>query len=233
MLVPKRVEFFQDKVRAVPEQTAKDREIERQTAARAYEKAQEVYAEALKEECPPVVTAPAEETVALTKAVSTSVGPPLAPSTLSSKELATKLDTAGAKLTKRVDAFKEENNENAGKKIEGTGLFSAPYLVVLGGAIVLVFVLLFLAGLAWTALKLYGLSNPPIALGLKAVQTSASFAKSALSEIIKGGEEFKKSIKAELTDPAVQQKVLDLFRINQKQAQAPVTQDVIKELTSK
>lgn len=232
MLIPKRVEFFQDKVKPVPGQTAKEREIQRQTAARAYEKAQQTYVEVLKEECPDVVSAPAEETVALTKAVSTSVGPPLAPSLLPSKELATRLDTAGAKLTKRVDEFKEENNENAGKKIEGTGLFSVPYLVVLGGAVVLVFILFVVISVGWTAVKLYGVANPPIALGVKAVQTSASFAKQAFSEVLKGGEEFKNAVKAKFDEDA-QKQILELFRTHQERAQSQTTQDVVKELTKK
>lgn len=233
MLVPKKVEFFQDKVKAVPEQTAREQETQRQAAHRTYEKSQQALSSALVEGCSTNVVMPASETVVLAKAVSTSVGPPLAPSTLPSKELAAKLDTAGAALDRRLEAFKEDNNENTGKKIEGTGLFSVPYLVVLGAALLGIFVIIIFVGLAWTAVKLYALSNPPLALGLKAVQTSASFAKQALSEVLKGGEEFKKAVKTVVADPALQQQVLDLFRVNQERAQAPTTQDVIKELTTK
>lgn len=231
MLVPKKVEFFQDKVQPVPEQTAKEREVQRQTAARAYEKTLQVYSSALTDGSTTNVVVPAEEAVTLTKAVSTSVGPPLAPSMLPSRELAAKLDTTGAKLTRRMDEFKQENNENTGKKIEGTGLFSVPYLVMLGGAVLLVFVAFVVISLIWGAIKLYSVANPPVALGVKAIQTSASFAKQALSQVIKGGEQFKDAVKAEVADPALQQKVLDLFRINQERVQSPDTQDVIKELT--
>ncbi|WP_196301940.1 hypothetical protein, partial [Streptococcus pneumoniae] len=78
---------------------------------------------------PETVILPAGETAILSEAVADSVGPPLKPSNDPAPVLADKLSHTIAVLDKRLEQFKEDNNENAGKKIEGTGLLQIPYFV--------------------------------------------------------------------------------------------------------
>lgn len=231
-LVPKKVEFLQDKVALVPEPTSREKELQKQVAQRAHEKAQETYVAALTNHCVPQVVSPAADTVILTESVSRSVGPPVSPASVTkpARDLAAELDTAIAKLDRRLDEFKEDNNHNAGKKIEGTGLFQIPYFVWLLICAALAFLALLFIGFLWTAVKLYSLSNPPVALGLNAIQTGAGFAKRALSEVIKGGQEFKQAVQDRFDDPETQAEILELFRLHQERSQSVDTQNLIKEL---
>lgn len=227
-LIPKKVEFFQDKVKAVPEATAKEKEIQRQAAAKAAEKAQDTLVTAIKENCSTNVVVPAQETAVLTDAVSDSLGPPAKPSTDSSAALAAKLEATLAKLSARLEDFKKQNDENAGKKIEGTGLFQIPYFVWLAICGVIFFVGLIFLSVLWTAVKMYSISNPPVAVGVSAIQAGSKFFKKGFSQVLAGGEKFKEAIEKEL--PEVKEKVLGIFRREHMQAQDKDVQDVVKGL---
>lgn len=231
-LIPKRVEFFQDKVQKFPDESASYREAQRRAAALAEKRVQQVLENAIAEDCSTNITTKAEEARRLSGAVSDSLGNPLKPAT-DADATADALRKAMAKLDQKIESFKQSNDENAGKKIEGTGLFSIPYFVWLGLVILLVFAGLIVAGLVWTALKVYATANPPLALGLNAVQAGGNFAKKALTQLIKGGEEFKDAVKREVTDPAVLAKVNQLFNIHQRMSQDGDVQIVVKELTKK
>lgn len=232
-LIPKRVEFFQDKVHQFPEQSASEREIQRQAAQRAEEKAREMLSEAYKELASPKVTEPGEEVVDLTGAVASSLGPPRHPSTKPSDELADSLRSAVAKLNTRIDEFRKENNENTGKKIEGTGLFSVPYFLWIAIVGVLFFVGLLIAGVLWTFFKMFAASNPPVQLGLGAVQLGAGFLKRAVGEVAKGGEAFKDALMKKVSDPKLQEELKELFRIEHERSQSADTQALLKEITKK
>lgn len=236
-LIPKRVELGQDKVEKMPVPKASEREIQRQTAQRAALRADETYRAAIAEGSAPAVVLPAAETTVLTESVSRSLGPPLTPANpaLPSQDLARKLDTAVAKLNSRIDDFREDNDKNAGHKIEGTGFLQIPYIVWLGGAAVLFMVVVVVVGLGWTALKAYSLSNPPVALGLKAVSLGGSLASKAVGQLVKGGEKFKEKLQSEipgLTDEARKQ-VEALFVSSHKESSDEVIQDAVKHLVQK
>ena len=231
-LMPKKVELFQDKVVAVPEVSAREKETQRQAAARAALRARDTLVAAVAEESSTNVVVPATDTVILTESVAKSVGPPLKPSTLTAEQLATKLDSAVAALTARMDSFKADNNENAGKKIEGTGLFQIPYFLWLGGFLVMAFVGFIILTVVWGALKAFSLANPPLALGLNAASLGAKAAGKGLTQLIKGGEEFKARVVREFgADNELTTQVVSMFTSEQKKAQDEDVKTVVSHLT--
>lgn len=234
-LIPKKVELFQDKVAEFPESKPKEAEVQRQAAFRAHEKAREALDAAFDTQASPSVIVPVQEVENLTGAVSESLGPPVkpAPATVSSDALATELRTAIAKLNQRLDDFKQENNANAGKKIEGTGLFQVPYFVWLGGALLLGFIGVIVLGVLWTFLKMFAMTNPPAQLGVQAVQLGTGFVKRALSEVAAGGEQFKNKLTQAVTDPQLQIKIQELFRDEHMKAQSRDTQLLLQAMTEK
>jgi hypothetical protein len=234
-LIPKRVELFQDKVRTVPEMKQSDKEIQRQVAQRAEEKARETYDASVATGSDASVVLPAAETVLLTDAVSESVGPPVHPASKNdtSAELIAELRTSIANLTRRMDDFKQDNNENAGKKIEGTGLLQIPYFVWLGGFLVFAFVGFIVLTVLWSFVKMAAVANPPVQLGVSAAQLSANFLKRSLAEVLKGGEEFKSRVVQAVDDPALQARIRELFREEHMKAQSGDVQDLVKQLTRK
>lgn len=230
-LFPKRVEFFQDKVKTFPEPREKEKEIQRQTAARAAEVSLETLISAVGENASTNVTAPAKDAAVLSGAVARSLGPPEKKSEDKADVLAARLDASIAKLNSRLDDFKKDVNENAGKKIEGTGLFSVPYFVWIGLVLVMVFIGFIILAVLWSVFKIYATSNPPLQIGVSAVQAGAGFLKKAVSEIAKGGEAFKQRLETEVNDPAVTKKVLELFRIEHERKQSAEVQSLVKALT--
>lgn len=230
-LLPKKVEFFQDKVEAFPEAKSKEKEVQKQTAARAAQASLDTLISAVGEKSSTNVIAPAKDAAALSGAVARSLGPPETQSTEAADALAAKLDKVIARLDARIDSFKQDVNENVGKKIEGTGLFSIPYFVWIGLVFVLVFIGLIILAVLWTAFKIYASTNPPLQIGVSAIQAGAGFLKKALAEVTKGGENFKTELEKQISDPALVNKVLELFRVEHERAQSTDVQSVVKALT--
>ena len=234
-LIPKSVEFGQDKVAKFPEPKAAEKEKQRQAARMAADRAEQTLENALTCNAPFEVIKPAEDTAVLTDAVAESVGPPKTPAPVDkeARAMAAELRSTMAKLASRIDSFKSDNNENTGKKIEGTGWLQIPYFVYILLVGAMVFVGFILMGLAWTFLKMYGLSNPPVQLGVTAVQAGAGFLKRALSEVVSGGEKFKEDVMAHVKDPALQEKLKEVFRISQERVQSQDTQALVQAMTPK
>lgn len=226
-IVPKQVEFFQDKVQKYPVAKSSEREVQRQAAQRASEKADEILSAAIKEGSSPSVVEPAKEATKLTDAVSRSLGPPAYPSTDPSDVLSRKLDHAVAKLNQRLDDFKADNDKNAGHKIEDTGLFKVPYFVWIGGVFAILFIVYFVLK---TFVHVAAAGNPAIGLGLNAVQLGGRGAAALAKEVIHGGEVFKEKIAAEL--PELSAKIEAIFESSQKEAQSPTSQEAVKKLIS-
>lgn len=232
-LIPHQVEFFQKKVKPLPTATAQDKEVQRQAAASAAESAQATLDAALSYHAPAAVAAPAADTVVLTRAVSTSLGPPLQPWQGEVDALAAKLNGSVARLNKRLDDYKAVAQSEAGKKIEGTGLIRIPYFVWLGIVGAGVMVLFVLGSLAWGALKVYGMTNPVVGLGTNTLSMGASTVAKAFSQVVAGGEAFKTAIEAKFgagSDTAKQ--VLDLFASEHQKAQDSDVQGAVKTLTA-
>ena len=78
-LLPKRVEYFQDRVQPVPERAPAADESLRQTARLAAQRTAETERAALATDAAPEVVAPVRDTAILTGAVAEHVGPPSAP----------------------------------------------------------------------------------------------------------------------------------------------------------
>lgn len=234
-LIPKRVELGQDKVERVPVAKPSELEKQRRAAAMAEEQAQKTLDAAIGVDAPVCVTVPAAAVVDLTDAVSKSVGPPKEPIKPNEDphKVANDLRSAVAKLNARLDEFKADNDKNAGKSIEGTGWLQVPYFVWLGGFLVFGFIGLIVLGVLWTILKMYAMSNPPVQLGVNAVQMGANFLKKAVGEITKGGEKFKERLEKEVTDPALVAKVKEIFRIEHERAQSSDVQALIQQITPK
>ncbi len=224
-LIPARLEFFKSKVKPFPELTSSQRETQRQAAALAATKANETLLAATKASSPASVTNPASDAASLTHAVSTSLGPPESPWSKPAIELATKLDTADAKLNNKIESFAKREEKFVGKSVEGTGLFSISYFSYIGIIIGLVL-------LAWTALKAYGMVNPAVGVATNVVGrvNSAILAKS-VSEISAGGEAFKEYLAKSGIEDKVKAQVLDLFSRGHKENQSTEVQDLVQKLT--
>jgi hypothetical protein len=227
-LVPKKVEFFQDKVHVMPVETEYAKQLEKQLVQRLQQETAKTVVAAVAEKASTNILDPAQAAARLALAESLVVGPPETPSTLPYGALAAKLETAAAKLDTRIEEFRKANDENQGKKIEGTGWFQVSYLGWVGGILALLMLLFFVGKLVLTVLAA---ANPGAALGLNVVNGVGSLATKGFSQLVKGGEEFKGWVKKEVTDGALQQRILDNFRTAQKAAQDQDVQNAILALT--
>lgn len=235
-LIPHKVEFFQDKVHKVPELTNSQREVEKQAALAAKFKASETLTAAIAENSSTNVVAPATETAKLTDVVSEMVGPPAKPATVDTDRLVQEVRSALAKQDAKLESFKRANDENAGKKIEGTGWLQIPYFVYVGLVALVILVAWHLLHTVLTGLQVAGVANP--ALGAAGGVGSAlmggiesGFGK-AFSQVVKGGEAFKDWMGKEVEDPALRQKILDGFKAAHQKAQDESVQTVVKAVTS-
>jgi hypothetical protein len=233
-MMPKSVEFGQDKVKAFPVAKASETETQRQAAQRAAVKADETFRAALAERASAQVVKPAAETAVLTDSVSTSLGPPLSPAStnLPSTKLAEKLDTATARLNGRIEDFKADNNENAGKKIEGTGFIQMGYFSYL--AIFGVFLVL-----AWVGFRIFmtmlKISNPAIGAGLNVVGgIGGALASKATSQMFQGGERFKAWLKdMKGVDDNLKAQIEELFHDAHKTEQDSDVKALVNKLLGK
>lgn len=226
-LIPKKVEMFQDKVHPFPELTSSQKELQKEAAQRAKEKAAETLLAATAESTSTNVTTPARDAALLTDVVAESVGAPSKRGTEDSQALAQEVRHSLAKFDKKLDSFKTENNENAGKKIEGTGLLQIPYFWYLGGIVLIVFV-----GwhLAHTALTLASAANPGALVGVGAMNVTGALAGKAATQLVQGGKDFLGWVSKEVTDSGLQQKITEAFINAHKQAQDQDVKSIVKPL---
>jgi hypothetical protein len=224
-LLPKRVEFFQKKVKPLPEATPRQVERLKQAAYAAEKSATATVEAATRESCSTNVLGPARSTERLTSAVSLSLGPPKSPARGDGTALADQVVKDVAELNSNVAAYREKLDPLVGKKIEGTGWFQIGYVTYIG-------VIIGILALIWVALKIYGTINPVVGLGTQVFgRVSSSIAAQGFSELVKGGQEFKKYLAESGLDAAVQAKVLDLFTRAHKETQTPAsTQVLVKNL---
>jgi hypothetical protein len=167
------------------------------------------------------------ETEKLTAVVAESVGAPAKPTAnIQTDALIADLRGQIAKLEKKMDSFTVENNENAGKKIEGTGAISVPYFVYAGGFVLIIFVGWHLAK---TALTVASAANPGAAVGVGAMNIAGNLAGKGLNQVVTGSKEFLTWVGKEL-DPVVAAKVTDAFGAAQNKAQDKDVQVVVKTI---
>ncbi len=229
MLIPKKVEYFQDKVKAVP--AANDTHIETRKEAAAFvaEKTHETVTAAIKEDASTNVLKPAVEAEIVASSLSGSLGKPEDPWKKDAARLAARLDRMDAKLDQSLEDFRQYNDKNEGKKIEGTGVLQMGYFTHL-----ILIVIIFFIG--YICLKVVGTVYAPVGLGTSVISggikgISTLFTK-ATSEIIQGGEKFKEYVDKEIQDPAVKAKVNDLFLRAHMERQSDDVQKLVKQISA-
>lgn len=227
-LIPKKVELFQDKVQAFPEPSFAQLEPQRQAALMAHEKATQVVDAALAEQSSTNVVKPARQVEKLTGALSIAAGPPKKPATVEPEVLATKVLTEVNAQNKRVEDFKEQNNENTGKKIEGTGLIQISYFWWVGGIAALVFILFTVGKIALTILSA---TNPAAAVGLNVMNATKAIVTKGFSQLVQGGENFKDWVKQEIQDEGLRDKILQAFQSQHQKAQDTDVQRTVENIT--
>jgi hypothetical protein len=224
-LIPKRVELFQSKVHKVPEFSDRQVEFQKRAAYLAKQRAADTVDAAISTGASTNVVVPARDAEKLTDAVSTSLGPPL--TAVTNADIATaNLRHATANRDERISDFKNSNDVNAGKKIEGTGLIQVPYFLWSGGFLVVIFVGWHLAK---TALTVASAANPGAAVGVGAMNIAGNLAGKGLHQVVLGGSNFLKWAESSL-DPVVSKQVTDAFIAHQKEAQDGDVKSVVKTL---
>lgn len=231
-LMPGKVEFFQHKVPPVPTATKAEKETEKEAAALASKKADETYRAAIKEDTSEAVLEPAADTAALTRAVSTSLGPPIKPwneEKAPAVDLAAQLEKAVAKLDRRYETFEAKQAQDVGKKIEGTGFFQIPYFLwlIIVGALVLLTI--FGLSILWTFVKI---SCPQVAVGSRIASMGGSLAARAFGQVVQAGENYKEDV-VKSFDSDTAKKVLSLFQHHHAAKQDQDVQSVVRDLTQK
>lgn len=227
-LIPKNVEFFQRKVHEVPELTSTQKEYQKRAAYLAKQRAVDVVDNALTSGASTNVIVPARDVEKLTDAVSTSLGPPVTPST-NADTAVENLTRAVAKLDRSIDAFKEKNDRDAGKKIEGTGFIQIPYFVYLG-----VVVLVIVVGwhLAKTALTVASVAQPAAGVGVGVMNVAGSLAGKGFSQVVAGGKKFLDWVNSEASglEPGLKDKLTKAFTDSHQAVQDHDVQTVVKTL---
>jgi hypothetical protein len=223
-LIPKNVEYFQDKVEEVPEMGVKEDESLKQAAALAADKARMTVDAAQAAQVPQEVLDPAHDTRDLTEAVSDRIGPPLKPWKGEIEALTRKMEAQEARHERELAEYRDQIRELAGKKIEGSGAIQLGYFTNL-------LMLAALAVIAWIILKVVAVSNPPLQVGMKAVTLGTKAAQRSLVEIIQGGQEFKvKVADAFRQDPETLKRIHDLFTQAHLETQSRDTHETVKAL---
>ena len=137
------------------------------------------------------------------------------------------MDSAIARIDRRLDEFAAKQDQNVGKAIEGTGLLQVPYFVWLGG----VALFLFVAGMVLYAfLKVAALSNPAVAVGTRVASLGASRLARGFGQMVSGGESYKEEIKG-LFDEGTARVILNAFQKHHRNSQDADVQAAIRELT--
>jgi hypothetical protein len=205
-LIPTPVEYFQDRVRPVPERSEAAEESLRQAARLAAERAAETERAALTTEAAALVLTPARDTAVLTGTVSDRLGPPSAPWRGEIEALVARMDAQEARYQRELSIYREAVQENVGKPIEGTGAIQVGYFTHL-----LILAAIFAA--AWMIVRIIALFNAPVSVGLKTVEGGTRFLGRALAEVVEAGQDFKTRLRKRLADqPNLAESILNDFR---------------------
>ena len=205
-LIPKPVEYFQDKVRPVPERSEASEESLRQAARLAASRAADTERAALTTEAAPRVLAPARDTAILTGTESTRLGPPSEPWRGEIEALVARMDAQEARYQLDLSTYRAQVQEDVGKPIEGTGAIQIGYFAHL-------LILASIFAFAWIIVRMIAIFNAPVAVGLKTVEGGSRFLGRALAEVVDAGQDFKTRLRKRLSDhPDLAESILDDFR---------------------
>lgn len=224
LLSPGKKEFFQTKVPSFPEKT-KVEEKQKQAATFVAEKVNIAYDEGLKANVTNSVMEPLHEAKVVATPLAESIGAPQTPYRGPATNLVDDLHKLEAKFDASMKKLEDKLAGLEGKKIEGTGLIQIGYFTWLA-------VLFGIFALLWFVLKIVGIFNPPVAMGMSAVSAGAGLLRRGFGEVVEAGEKFKDMVKSRVEDPETQEHILDLFRRAHLETQSRDVQTVIKHLTN-
>lgn len=223
-LIPKPVEYFQDRVQPAPEYGPAADESLRQAAKLAATRAEDTERAAIATDADPAVLNPAQDTSRLTGAVSARLGPPVSPWQGEIDSLIARMNKQQARLERELASYRESIRSNVGKPIEGTGAIRLPYF----GHLLLV---LALAVAAWGVLRIVAAVNAPVSVGLKTIQGSSRFLGRSLAEVVEAGQDFKNRLRNRFRDqPDLAESILDDFRDAHRTSQSRDVQRVVGDL---
>jgi hypothetical protein len=222
-LIPKKVEFFQDKVPTYPEKTAKQQELERQTADLLVQRAQRAELAAIEDDSSESVLKPIGDTLDLAQALSLSLGPPLNPWKDEVDRLVAILKQQEARQNLRLEELRRRLDESEGKKVEGTGLFQVPYLtylLIVGGTIVVaIFLVRIGVGIA-------AMFHPAAALA----KAGLDIPLHGFAQVVKGGGKFLEQLPKLNLGSRAEAMVKEAFLSAQKQAQDERVKNLVKSM---
>jgi hypothetical protein len=223
-IIPKKVEYFQDRVQPVPERTQQSDESLRQAARLAADRAAATERAALSTDAAPEVIQPASDTTILTSAVSAQVGPPAKAWQGEVPALVARMDAQEANYRRELETYRAEVRELAGKKIEGTGAIQVGYFTHL-------LILAAIMAVAWLILKIVAITNAPVSVGLKTIEGGSKFLGRAFSELVEAGQDFKTRLKQRLSDnPELLESILNDFKTAHQSGQSRDTQKAVGEV---
>lgn len=231
-LLPKRVEYFQHKVAAVPDKTERAAEAEKQAAALVADRTREVELLAVRESTSTNLQGAAGEAATVSRALSTSLGPPAEPWDHPAVALADELSYRQNKLDRKVADYRAEVAPDVGKKIEGTGAiqlgFFTNFLLVGGG-------LTLLALLVYTGVKIALSIYAPGVSGVvgQVAKVPLATLKGLAEQTVKGIEGFKEKLGGLNLDDRLEASIRSLLRTELERRQDQEVQRVARTLTDK
>jgi hypothetical protein len=223
-IIPKPVEYFQDRVQPMPERKPQADESLRQAARLAADRAAATEHAALSTAAAPEVLQPASDTAILTSAVSAQVGPPARAWTGDATALIARMDAQEASYRRELESYRADVRELAGKKIEGTGAIQVGYFTHL-------LILAAIMAVAWLILKIVAITNAPVSVGLKTIEGGSKFLGRAFGELVEAGQDFKTRLKQRLADnPELLESILADFKTAHQSSQSRDTQKAVEEV---
>lgn len=225
---PKDKEFFQKKVTPVPERvTPEYQETQRQGLAYVRTNVTQAYVMAVQEQSSTNIINPLEDAIQVIDPLVVQAGPPEHPFKGEPQKLAKWINENTAKYNKAIDRYTDKIEPLVGKKIEGTGWIQMGYFTYIGLVLFGFFIL-------YTVVRmLINVLFPEINVGVKAISNMSSKAvAAAFSQLVNGGEYFKKLVDEKIDDQATIDHVKELFRIAHETKQSPQVQETVKHLTS-
>jgi hypothetical protein len=223
-IIPKKVEYFQDRVQSMPERTQQADESLRQAARLAADRAAATERAALSTDAAPEVIQPASDTAILTSAVSAQVGPPAKAWQGDVPALIARMDAQEASYRRELETYRAEVRELAGKKIEGTGAIQVGYFTHL-------LILAAIMAVAWLILRIVAITNAPVSVGLKTIEGGSKFLGRAFSELVEAGQDFKTRLKQRLSDnPELLESILSDFKTAHQSSQSRDTQKTVTQI---
>lgn len=224
-IIPKKVEFFQDKVKAVPTYSISALEVQRQAAKEIAISTAAASDAAIAENSTTNVTTPLKDAKVVAGSLSTSLGPPESLYGGTPVSLAARLDKNTAKLQANIADYAKDTQKNVGKKIEGSGLFQIGYFSYVG-------ILLLLGALIWFGVRVYGMFNPVVGTAAGAVgRVSSSVLSKGFSELVSGGQTFLQWVDSSNLEGGVKDWISNTFKLAHQTAQSPDVQLTVDKLT--